>query len=126
MNAMLPSLDEARASPGEPQSRIDSLGNMSLDLNTYRLTIDGEPVDLTYYELELLHLFFQNPGRVLPYQFWSNGVLGKTDHGALRHLAVLVHRLRTKISRSTPYAIETVRGRGYGLLVTRDRKQQHA
>ncbi len=126
MNAMLPGLDEAEATSEGTDSRIDSLGNMSLDLNTYRLTIDGEPVDLTYYELELLQLFFKNPGRVLPYQFWSNGVLGKSDHGALRHLAVLVHRLRSKIIRSKPYAIETVRGRGYGLLITRDRKQQHA
>jgi len=37
-----------------------------------------------------------------------------------RHLNVLVHRLRSKLAGSYPYWIETVRGRGYGLLKARE------
>jgi DNA-binding response OmpR family regulator len=96
---------------------LRTLGNLSLDLNRFVACIDDGVVDLTYHEIELLRLFFDNEGRVLPFEFWARGVLGRTDESARRHLAVLVHRLRNKIAGSWPYVIETVRGRGYGLVV---------
>jgi DNA-binding response OmpR family regulator len=97
--------------------RLLSLGNIHLDLDTYVATVDDEIVALTYLQFELLRLLVENPGRILPYQFWSLGVLARNDYGAQRHLAVLVHGLRQKIAGARPYVIRTVRGRGYGLLL---------
>ena len=92
------------------------LGNLTLNLSTFRLTMDGTPVALTYHELELLRLFFDQPDRVITYQSLCEGLWGESSHAAIRHLNVLVHRLRAKLPRTYPYGIETVRGRGYGLL----------
>jgi len=41
---------------------------------------------------------------------------GDASRRSLRHLNVLIHRLRGKLAGSPQFVIETVRGRGYGLL----------
>jgi len=97
-------------------SRVFTLGNLTLNLSNFRLTLDGRPVALTFHELELLRLFFEQPDRIITYQELCEGLWGESHHAAVRHLNVLVHRLRTKLPNTYPYAIETVRGRGYGLL----------
>ena len=94
-------------------------GNLRLDLNTYRLSVDGEPIDLTYHELEVLRLFLEHPDTILPYDQITGAVWQRQDQRGKRYLNVLVHRLRSKLGASWPYLIETVRGRGYGLVKSR-------
>jgi DNA-binding response OmpR family regulator len=101
---------------GAARTEVITLGNLSLNLSNFRLTMDGRPVALTFHELELLRLFFAQPDHVITYQYLCEGLWGESNHAAVRHLNVLVHRLRTKLPDAYPYAIETVRGRGYGLL----------
>jgi DNA-binding response OmpR family regulator len=101
---------------GAARTDVITLGNLSLNLSNFRLTVEGKPVALTFHELELLRLFIEQPDRVITYQFLCESLWGESTHAAVRHLNVLVHRLRTKLPRAHPYAIETVRGRGYGLL----------
>lgn len=98
------------------QANVITLGNLTLNLSNFRLTMDGTPVALTFHELELLRLFFEQPDRVITYQALCEELWGESNHASIRHLNVLVHRLRVKLPRAYPYAIETVRGRGYGLL----------
>jgi DNA-binding response OmpR family regulator len=100
------------------QDGLRVLGNLKLDLDTYRMSVAGRPVETTYYELELLRLLLDQPGRIIDYTEITQTLWGAADRGALRHLNVLVHRLRAKLADSSPYSIETVRGRGYGLLKT--------
>ena len=102
------------------QADVITLGNLTLNLSNFRLTMDGRPVALTYHELELLRLLFDQPDRVITYQALCEALWGESNHAAIRHLNVLVHRLRVKLPRTYPYVIETVRGRGYGLLKVHD------
>ena len=97
-----------------------SIGNLSVNLDNYRVAIGGEIVDLTYHELELLHTLMENAGRILSYDMLARSIWGNAERTTTRHLNVLVHRLRTKLAGSDPYWIETVRGRGYGLLKPRE------
>ena len=99
---------------------VRTLGNLSLNLNSYRVAVGQDVIGLTYHELELLRVFFDQYDRVIPYKEITERIWGTSERTALRHLNVLVHRLRTKIASSYPYVIETVRGRGYGLLKARE------
>lgn len=99
---------------------VISIGNLSVNLDNYRVAINGDIVDLTYHEIELLHLLMENAGRILSYETLARSIWGNAERVTTRHLNVLVHRLRTKLSGSNPYWIETVRGRGYGLLKARE------
>jgi DNA-binding response OmpR family regulator len=107
------------AGGSEPEG-IHTLGNLSLNLNSYRVAVGQDVIGLTYHELELLRVFFDQYDRVIPYKEITERIWGTSERTALRHLNVLVHRLRTKIASSYPYVIETVRGRGYGLLKARE------
>ncbi len=102
------------------QHGVLTLGNLSLNLDNYRVVVGGTVVDLTYSELELLHLFFLQPDRVIPYEQITRVLWANEERGSIRHLNVLVHRLRNKLAGSDLYVIETVRGRGYGLLKSKE------
>ena len=113
----------AQDTSGQP---VVSIGNLSLNLENYRVAIGGEIVDLTYHELELLRIFLDNPNRILSYESLAQQIWGNAERLTTRHLNVLVHRLRIKLTGSHPYVIETVRGRGYGLLKARDAEDTNA
>ena len=111
MNATL------RFSDGVPgENRTIVLGNLSLHLDSFRTTLSGRAVDLTHHEFELLRIFCVQAGRVIPYESLVRELWDLSGRSAVRHLNVIVHRLRTKLTGLSPYSIETVRGRGYGLL----------
>jgi DNA-binding response OmpR family regulator len=105
---------------GPEHTGVRALGNLSLNLDNYRVGVGSEVVNLTFHELELLRIFFAQPDRVISYDDITRLLWGNTHRPTLRHLNVLVHRLRAKLTDSRPYVIETVRGRGYGLLKSRD------
>jgi DNA-binding response OmpR family regulator len=98
------------------QDGLIELGNIVLQTESFRVYLEGRALELTYKEFELLRLFGEQPGRVLAYDLLTRELWGLSGHQAMRRLNVLVHRLRSKLESAAPYAIETVRGRGYGLL----------
>jgi DNA-binding response OmpR family regulator len=114
---------QSDVSQGAEDEGISTLGNLSLNLNTYRVLVGSRVVNLTFHELDLLRIFFRQPDRVLPYDDITRFIWGNSQSATLRHLNVLVHRLRAKLTGSSPYSIETVRGRGYGLLKSLDMGQ---
>lgn len=95
---------------------LPCLGNLSFDAGAYRFCLDGQPLRLTLREFELLRLLFDQPDRVIPYEVLTAALWPQPARRSVRHLNVIVHSLRRKLALSAPYAIETVRGRGYGLL----------
>ena len=128
-NAPYAPVKEGRAgwSQRYPTTPEEASTRASVPSGTSRLTstATGSPwaqdvIGLTYHELELLRVFFDQYDRVIPYKEITERIWGTSERTALRHLNVLVHRLRTKIASSYPYVIETVRGRGYGLLKARE------
>jgi DNA-binding response OmpR family regulator len=93
-----------------------SAGNLSIDAEAYVVSVDGEEVELTYQEFELLRFLVLEAGRVLPHQAIAEHLWPAGESDRFLRLRVAICRLRAKLASSHPYTIVTVRGRGYGLL----------
>ena len=87
-------------------------GNLLIDLERYQVSIDGEVVDLTYKEYELLCFLASNPGKPFTREALLNRVWGYDYYGGSRTVDVHIRRIRSKIDRNELF-IETVRNVGY-------------
>jgi DNA-binding response OmpR family regulator len=92
------------------------LGNVSVDLATYKVRVGVRPARLTYQEFELLRYLADFRDRVVSFDVLSGLLWGTTGPKETRRLNVLVCRLRSKLRDSNPSRLDTARGRGYGLL----------
>ncbi|MEX1253039.1 MAG: winged helix-turn-helix domain-containing protein [Dehalococcoidia bacterium] len=93
-----------------------SAGNVRVDVARYQAFVAEKPVTLTYQEFELLRLLVGKPNRIVRYDELIVGLWRDAADGSRRRLGVVICRLRAKLSGASPYRIQTVRGRGYGLL----------
>jgi len=93
-------------------------GPIHVDLGARTATIDGEPLELTRVELDLLAALARRPGDAVTRAWLVEHVLDPARDGTERTLDVHVSRLRKKLGRAS--LIETVWGIGYRLAV-RDR-----
>jgi DNA-binding response OmpR family regulator len=75
------------------------------------VAVDGEPVELTTKEFDLLATLLENPGIVVSRDQLLDRVWGMTYPGGTRTVDVHVAQLRRKLGR--PELIRTVRGAGY-------------
>ena len=89
------------------------LGPMTLDFDTYQVTISGRSLDLTYKEFELLRFLASHPGRVYTRPSLLREVWGYDFYGGTRTVDVHIRRLRSKLGPEHEFLIETVRGVGY-------------
>ena len=89
------------------------LGALAIDTETYRVTVSGRPLDLTFKEFELLRFLAERPGRVLTRPTLLREVWGYDFYGGTRTVDVHVRRLRAKLGPEHEQLIETVRGVGY-------------
>ncbi|MBR0384953.1 MAG: response regulator transcription factor [Erysipelotrichaceae bacterium] len=87
---------------------------VKMDLLRRTVTIDGEPVELTLKEFELLMCFMNNPGIVLSREQLLDKVWGTNYLGESRTIDVHVGTLRSKL-REYGNDIRTVHGIGYSL-----------
>ena len=102
------------------------IGNGGYDVQHYDLTInydlfdvsiDGQAVELTTREFEVLDAMARQVDRIVPYTILLRAMGRPPNSRAdLRNLNVIVHRLRGKLAGTRPYIIKTVRNRGYGLV----------
>jgi two-component system response regulator RegX3 len=92
-----------------------AVGEVVLDPDEHRVTIDGAEVSLPLKEFELLHLLLANAGRVLPRETLIDRVWGSDYVGDTKTLDVHIKRLRAKVepNPTTPTRIITYRGLGY-------------
>jgi DNA-binding response OmpR family regulator len=102
-----------RRRAGSGDGSITRLGPLALDVDTYRVTASGRPLDLTYKEFELLRFLASNPGRVYTRPALLREVWGYDFYGGTRTVDVHVRRLRAKLGPEHEHLIETVRGVGY-------------
>jgi two-component system alkaline phosphatase synthesis response regulator PhoP len=84
-----------------------------IDLATCEVAVDGQVIELTFKEYELLKLLASEPGRVYTRQALLDKVWGYDYYGGDRTVDVHVRRLRSKIEDSNHTFIETVRNIGY-------------
>ena len=92
-------------------------GDLLIHPHTYEVFVDGERVDLTLKEYELLKFLTTHVGRVFTRDILLEQVWGYDYYGGMRTVDVHVRRLRAKLEREGRTFIETVRGVGYRFVV---------
>jgi len=95
---------------------ITQAGNLVVNFDNFHVFIEDEPVALSFQEFELLRTLLANLDRVISIDMLTRALWQDSGHTYVRRLNVVVHRLRAKLGSSRPYQIESVRGRGYGLI----------
>ena len=90
-----------------------SSGSIEIDESAYTATVDGDQLDLTYTEFELLKFLVAHPGRVLSREELLKNVWGYDYYGGTRTVDVHVRRLRAKLGTEYDQCIGTVRNVGY-------------
>jgi DNA-binding response OmpR family regulator len=90
-----------------------SSGGIVIDDAAYSAVKDGEPLDLTYTEFELLKYLVQHPGRVFSREHLLADVWGYDYYGGTRTVDVHIRRLRAKLGPEHESLIGTVRNVGY-------------
>jgi len=103
-------LSKARNIDGGELIKCDGL---SIDLARCEVTLEGEIVELTFKEYELLKFLASHRGRVYSREALLNQVWGYDYYGGDRTVDVHVRRLRSKIEDAKHTFIETVRNIGY-------------
>ena len=88
------------------------MGGIILDKAAHQVTIDGNPVELSYKEFELLTYFMQNAGIALSRDRILNGVWNYDYFGDARTIDTHVKKLRAKLGDKGNY-IKTIWGMGY-------------
>ena len=92
-------------------------GGITVNMGEHTVFANGEKVNLTYKEFEILKLFLQNPGTVLTRDRLFAEVWGSDFVGETRTVDMHIRTLRQKLE-SCGNMIETVRGVGYRLEVS--------
>ena len=108
----------ARAAPAAAAASPALLrfGDFSLDLEARRLSrANGEELELTAMEFDLLAAFARNPNRVLSRERLLDLAHNHDTEPFDRSIDIRIARLRRKIERdhSKPLLIKTMRGAGY-------------
>ena len=90
-------------------------GNLEVDADTHKVSIEGRAVDLTAREFELLHHFVRRPGRVYSRAQLLDMVWGYGHEGYEHTVNSHINRLRAKIEvdPANPEYILTIWGVGY-------------
>ena len=87
-------------------------GNIEMDLNSHIVKVNGEQVDLTLKEYELLKLFISHPGIVYSREALLNKIWEVEYYGETRTVDVHIRTLHSKLMEEGN-RITTVRGVGY-------------
>jgi DNA-binding response OmpR family regulator len=92
-----------------------SAGGLRIDLARRAVERDGDEVQLTYVEFELLRILASSPGRVFTRQALLEELWGGSEYREPRTIDVHVRHLREKLERDPrePELIITVRSVGY-------------
>jgi DNA-binding response OmpR family regulator len=102
----------------EPESAVRKLAELEVDEESREVRVDGEIVDLTRTEFDLLNALASRPGRVLQRETLLREVWQTDWEGNLRLVEAHMSNLRRKLvaaGLNSP-EIRTVRGVGYRLV----------
>ncbi|MBQ7707736.1 MAG: response regulator transcription factor [Lachnospiraceae bacterium] len=104
-----------KAAPVKDNSRILEAKGLKIDLDSRRVYIDGEEVNLTAKEFDLIYLLVSNPNKVYSREQLLELIWGPSYPGDARTVDVHVRRLREKIEAApaTPKYVHTKWGVGY-------------
>lgn len=112
-----------RSGGGPVAPRLLQVGNLRLDLDQHEVTADGEPVDLTPTEFDLLKTLLENQGHAFTRLELIEKSMGYLYDGIERTVDSHIKNLRKKIEPDpgNPIYIQTVYGVGYRLRADEQR-----
>ena len=87
-------------------------GGILINKAAHSVLVDGQPVDLSYKEFELLTYFVENKGIALSREKILNSVWNYDYFGDARTIDTHVKKLRSKMGEKGEY-IKTIWGMGY-------------
>jgi len=98
----------------QAQEKLED-GELSIDFDKRQVTVNGEPVRLTYVEFEILAALARHPGRVYSRATLLERVWGDSAYRDPRTVDVHIRHLREKLERDpkSPELVQTMRGVGY-------------
>ena len=106
-----------RRSSGGRKETLEA-GGIVLDKTAHEVNIDGQPVELSFKEFELLGYFMENAGIALSRERILNHVWNYDYFGDARTIDTHVKKLRSKLGDKGEY-IHTIWGMGYKFEVER-------
>ena len=95
------------------------VGGIVLDKAAHQVTVDGQPVELSFKEFELLTYFVENQGLALSRENILNHVWNYDYFGDARTIDTHVKKLRSKLGKRGEY-IKTIWGMGYKFEVDKE------
>ena len=100
-----------RRTVGTPEDRIEIAG-IVVDKAAHTVTIDGQQIDLSFKEFELLTYFMENKGLALSREKILSSVWNYDYYGDARTIDTHVKKLRSKMGEKGDL-IKTIWGMGY-------------
>lgn len=98
---------------------VVEIGGIELDKAAHIVKIDGNPIDLSFKEFELLTYFIENKGIALSREKILNNVWDYDYFGDARTIDTHVKKLRSKMGDKGDY-IKTIWGMGYKFEVSEE------
>jgi len=104
-----------RSSKKEEEAKEATYGDLTIDCSSRRVYIEGQEVNLTAKEFDVLELLVFHPNKVYDRDSLLDIVWGKDYPGDARTVDVHIRRLREKIEKnpSEPMYVHTKWGVGY-------------
>jgi len=101
------------------QTDYIEMGELRMNTHNRQVQLQGETLVLTQTEFDILQMLLESPDELISKQHISEEILGRKLGAYDRSIDVHISNLRRKISPTTTLNIQTVRGSGYLLNVTR-------
>ena len=104
-----------RSQPASESVETDRLvcGYIVLDKSAHTVTVEGQLIDLSFKEFELLQFFMENKGTALSREKILSAVWDYDYFGDARTIDTHVKKLRSKLGGKSGEMIKTVWGMGY-------------
>ena len=104
-----------RSQPASESGETDRLvcGDIVLDKSAHTVTVEGQLIDLSFKEFELLQFFMENKGIALSREKILSAVWDYDYFGDARTIDTHVKKLRSKLGGKSGEMIKTIWGMGY-------------
>jgi two-component system, OmpR family, alkaline phosphatase synthesis response regulator PhoP len=101
--------------PKQDHVRAFAFGNVSVNFETFQVTVGGEPMRMTELEMRLLRYFVEHEGRVIPRRELLENVWGLPGNINTRAPDQFIRRLRKTFEPdpANPRHLLTIRDAGY-------------
>ena len=93
------------------------IGNLALDEDAMRATVNGVPVELTLREFQILFKLLSYPDKTFTRGQLLDDFAGLESESGLRSVDVHIANLRQKLAGCDAFVLNTVRGLGYKAVI---------